>query len=262
MATSSTEAEDVAAANCCRQECGASESAGVYVSSLHSQHHAHMCFCCFLMLVKCFADVPISIPSGRTFIVPAGRSEHGDTRLLIGPWVEVQVGTYRRYVTPKVLPSRERVAVVCVRESARLACRLPIEADTSPLRERLVTGGLGEGVLCAQIDAIAMCMRVPCAQSQDGEFGGSLSFGPCVAAFTRSFEPASTEMYAMLETAFYYALMALEARCVVNHITPLRLCRGRLAEYESKGKVYLGCCAIAGESSEVAVFAKGVFLGA
>ncbi|GJW34621.1 hypothetical protein Tco_0057541 [Tanacetum coccineum] len=54
-------------------ECGASESAGVYVSSLHSQHHAHMCFCCFLMLVKCFAAVPISIPSGRTFIVPAGR---------------------------------------------------------------------------------------------------------------------------------------------------------------------------------------------
>ncbi|GJZ26858.1 hypothetical protein Tco_0571111 [Tanacetum coccineum] len=55
------------------QECGASESNGVYVSSLHSQHHAHMCFCCFLILVKCFAAVPISIPSGRTFIVPAGR---------------------------------------------------------------------------------------------------------------------------------------------------------------------------------------------
>ncbi|GKC25211.1 hypothetical protein Tco_1027361 [Tanacetum coccineum] len=55
-----------------RIECGASESADVYVSSLHSQHHAHMCFCCFLMLVKCFAAVPISIPSGRTFIVPAG----------------------------------------------------------------------------------------------------------------------------------------------------------------------------------------------
>ncbi|GJS41021.1 putative reverse transcriptase domain-containing protein [Tanacetum coccineum] len=51
------------------RECGASESAGVYVSSLHSQHicsYAHM-------LVKCFAAVPISIPSGRTFIVPAGR---------------------------------------------------------------------------------------------------------------------------------------------------------------------------------------------
>ncbi|GJZ56384.1 putative ribonuclease H-like domain-containing protein [Tanacetum coccineum] len=40
------------------KECGASESAGVYVSSLHSQHHAHMCFCYFLMLVKCFAAVP------------------------------------------------------------------------------------------------------------------------------------------------------------------------------------------------------------
>ncbi|GJR46558.1 putative ribonuclease H-like domain-containing protein, partial [Tanacetum coccineum] len=68
VATSSTEAEYVAAANCYGQECGASESAGVYVSSLHSQHicsYAHM-------LVKCFAAVPISIPSGRILIVPAG----------------------------------------------------------------------------------------------------------------------------------------------------------------------------------------------
>ncbi|GJZ16494.1 hypothetical protein Tco_0552171, partial [Tanacetum coccineum] len=50
-------------------ECGASESTSVYVSSLHSQHicsYAHM-------LVKCFAAVPISIPSGRILIVPAGR---------------------------------------------------------------------------------------------------------------------------------------------------------------------------------------------
>ncbi|GJV67013.1 putative ribonuclease H-like domain-containing protein, partial [Tanacetum coccineum] len=61
VATSSTEAEYVAAANCCGQECGASESASVYVSSLHSQHHAHMCFCCFLILVKCFADVPSQV---------------------------------------------------------------------------------------------------------------------------------------------------------------------------------------------------------
>ncbi|GKD62975.1 hypothetical protein Tco_1305083 [Tanacetum coccineum] len=43
------------------QECGALESADVYVSSLHSQHHAHMCFCCFLMMVKCFAAVPSQV---------------------------------------------------------------------------------------------------------------------------------------------------------------------------------------------------------
>ncbi|GJR63709.1 ribonuclease H-like domain-containing protein, partial [Tanacetum coccineum] len=56
------------------KEYGALESASVYVLSLHSQHHAHMCFCCFLMLVNCFAAVPISIPSGRILIVLAGRS--------------------------------------------------------------------------------------------------------------------------------------------------------------------------------------------
>ncbi|GJZ44101.1 putative ribonuclease H-like domain-containing protein [Tanacetum coccineum] len=70
VATSSTEAEYVAAANCCGQECGASESDGVYVSSLHSQHHAHMCFCCFLMLVKCFAVVPsqVSILKAKIYL--------------------------------------------------------------------------------------------------------------------------------------------------------------------------------------------------
>ncbi|GKA82800.1 ribonuclease H-like domain-containing protein, partial [Tanacetum coccineum] len=52
------------------RECGASESAGVYVSSLHSQHHAHMCFCCFLMLVKCFAAVPsqVSILKAKIYL--------------------------------------------------------------------------------------------------------------------------------------------------------------------------------------------------
>ncbi|GJW43273.1 putative ribonuclease H-like domain-containing protein [Tanacetum coccineum] len=70
VATSSTEAEYVAVVNFCGQECGASESAGVYVSSLHSQHHAHMCFCYFLMLVKCFAAVPsqVSISGKRSHL--------------------------------------------------------------------------------------------------------------------------------------------------------------------------------------------------
>ncbi|GJS27387.1 hypothetical protein Tco_0488007 [Tanacetum coccineum] len=47
------------------KECGASESAGVYVSSLHSQHicsYAHM-------LVKCFAAVPrYVVPTGKFII--------------------------------------------------------------------------------------------------------------------------------------------------------------------------------------------------
>ncbi|GJX55589.1 retrovirus-related pol polyprotein from transposon TNT 1-94 [Tanacetum coccineum] len=132
VATSSTKAEYVAAANCCGRfevlqccsnkewlvqggtalgkdiiksvdgcddlpkiirECGASESAGVYVSSLHSQHHAHMCFCCFLMLVKCFAAVPISIPSGRTFIVPAGRYVVPAGRVIISFLLLVSLGS-------------------------------------------------------------------------------------------------------------------------------------------------------------------------
>ncbi|GKE03610.1 hypothetical protein Tco_1395628, partial [Tanacetum coccineum] len=47
-------------------ECGASESAGVYVSSLHSQHicsYAHM-------LVKCFAAVPsqVSILKAKIYL--------------------------------------------------------------------------------------------------------------------------------------------------------------------------------------------------
>ncbi|GJU70274.1 hypothetical protein Tco_1256533 [Tanacetum coccineum] len=52
------------------RECGASESASIYVSSLHSQHHAHMCFCYFLMLVKCFAAVPsqVSILKAKIYL--------------------------------------------------------------------------------------------------------------------------------------------------------------------------------------------------
>ncbi|GKC65111.1 hypothetical protein Tco_1097709 [Tanacetum coccineum] len=45
------------------KECGASESASVYVSSLHSQHHAHM------------YAVPtgrVKVPTGR-YVVPTGK---------------------------------------------------------------------------------------------------------------------------------------------------------------------------------------------